>query len=85
MIETNPEVKAVIGRWIGALGTADWATTSQLFARTAGLRYIGTDFSEWWEGPGVATVFAAHMGEASEFEIHIEPDDVEGYSLGSVG
>jgi len=47
MIETNAEVKAVTGRWIRALDAADRETTSHLFARTAGLRHIRTDFREW--------------------------------------
>jgi class 3 adenylate cyclase len=85
MFEENPEVKAVIARWLRAAGTADWATTANLFARSEGLRYIGTDFHEWWQGPEVATVFAAHMGSVPSFEIEIDPDEIEGYSDGTVG
>jgi len=85
VIEENAEVKAVVTRWLSAVGSADWATTSNLFARSEGLRYIGTDFHEWWQGPEVATVFAAHMASAPSFEIELEPGDVEGYSEGTVG
>ncbi len=85
MFEESPEVKAVIARWMGALGTSDWATAANLFARSKDLRYIGTDFHEWWQGPEVATVFGAHMGSVPSFVVEVDPDDVEGYSYGAVG
>jgi hypothetical protein len=43
MFSEDSEVKAVITRWLRAATTADWSTAANLFARTDGLRYIGTD------------------------------------------
>lgn len=83
MFSEDSEVKAVITRWLRAATTADWSTAANLFARTDGLRYIGSDFREWWRGPEVATVFGAHMGSLPSFVI--DADEVEGYSIGTVG
>jgi hypothetical protein len=50
MLEENPEIKAVVKRFLQALITGGWRTLSNLFARDEGLRCIGTDFKEWWQG-----------------------------------
>lgn len=85
IVEENPEIKAVVKRFLEALDAGDWQTLSNLFARDEGLRYIGTDFREWWQGPEVATVIGPHLAEAPDYEIWIDADDVEGFSRGHVG
>lgn len=85
MFEENHEIKAVVRRWVLAVDEADWETMSNLFARDEGLRYIGTDFSEWWQGPEVATVFGSHLDGAPNVKMELFPDDIEGYSRGGVG
>ena len=83
MFSEDPEVKAVITRWLRAGTTEDWSTAANLFAPTDGLRYIGTDDREWWKGPEVATVLGAHLGSLPSFVI--DTDEVEAYSDGTVG
>lgn len=85
ILEENPEIKAVVKRFFEALGSGDRATLSNLFARDDGLRYIGTDFKEWWKGPEVATVIGPHLADAPDYELWIDADDVEGFSRGNVG
>ena len=85
IVEENPDNKAVVKRFLEALDAGDWQTLSNLFARDEGLRYIGTDFREWWQGPEVATVIGPHLAEAPDYEIWIDADDVEGFSRGHVG
>ena len=85
ILEENPEIKAVVKRFLEAVGAGDWNTLSNLFARDDGLRYIGTDFEEWWQGPEVASVIGPHLAEAPDLRIWIDADDVEGYSRGNVG
>lgn len=83
--EENAEIKAVVKRFIQALDVNDRETMSNLFSREQGLRYVGTDFKEWWQGSEIAKVIGHHLAEAPEFELWIVPDDVEGYSKGNVG
>jgi class 3 adenylate cyclase len=85
ILEENPEIKAVVNRFLQALGAGDRSTLSNLFARDEGLRYIGTDFREWWQGPEVASVIGPHRADAPVVEIWVETEDVEGYSRGHVG
>ena len=85
ILEENPEIKAVVKRYIQALDTADWATMSNLFARDKALRYIGTDFREWWQGAELAKVIGPHLAAAPSYDIWIAENDVEGYSKGNVG
>lgn len=85
ILEENPEIKAVVKRFIQALEAGDGHTLSNLFARDEGLRYIGTDFREWWQGPEVASVIGPHLAIAPDYRIWIDADDLEGYSRGNVG
>ena len=85
LFEENPEIKAVIKRFIQALDADDWETMSNLFSRDQGLRYIGTDFEEWWQGSDIATVIGHHLADAPDYDLWIVADDVEGYSKGNVG
>lgn len=84
ILEENPEIKAVVRRFLEALDAGDSETLSNLFARDEGLRYIGTDFKEWWQGPEVATVIGPHLADAPDYNIWIDAD-VEGFSRGLVG
>lgn len=85
LFEENAEIKAVVRRFIEAVDGHDWETMSNLFSRDEGLRYIGTDFKEWWQGSDVATVIGHHLDDAPEVDIWIVEDNVEGYSKGNVG
>lgn len=87
IFEENPEIKAVVRRFLQALAAVDRQTLSNLFVRDEGLRYIGTDFREWWRGSEVASVIGLHLAPAPDYEIWIDDVDggVEGYSAGHVG
>jgi class 3 adenylate cyclase len=85
LFEQNTEIEAVVKRLFQALGSGDWGTMSNLLARDQGLRYIGTDFEEWWQGADIATVIGHHLVDAPDFDLWIADDDVEGYSKGNVG
>lgn len=85
LFEENPEIKAVVKRLFEALDNGDWQTMSNLLARDPGLRYIGTDFEEWWQGSDIASVLGHHLSDAPEYDLRIRAEDVEGYSTGGVG
>ena len=85
LFEENSEIKAVVRRLFQSLEVGDWETMSNLLARDPGLRYIGTDFEEWWQGSDVASVVGHHLADAPDFDLWIAADDVEGYSRGNVG
>ncbi len=85
LFDENPEIKAVVRRFFEAVDADDWETMSNLFSRDSGLRYIGTDFEEWWQGSEIATVIGHHLADAPASDLWIVADDVEGYSKGNVG
>ena len=85
ILDENPEIKAVVERFLNALSARDWDTLSNLFVRNEALRYVGTDFKEWWQGPEVATVIGPHLADAPDYELWIEPNEIEGFSSGLVG
>lgn len=85
MVRPDPEVKAVLRRWISALGQPDPETVVNLLSPTEALRYFGTDELERWGGPEVAQVFGRHLDELPGYTLDVAEDDVEAFSDGRVG
>ena len=85
LLAQNPEIAAVIRRFFAALNASDHDTLSNLFSRDAGLRYIGTDYEEWWQGGDIASVIGPHLAAAPDYEIWFDDDEIEAYSRGNVG
>lgn len=84
-LQENHEIKAVVQRFMHALNSRDTDTLSNLFLRDEALRYIGTDFREWWKGADVASVIGPHLGVAPDYEVTFNAEEIEGYSNDRVG
>jgi hypothetical protein len=61
MIEQSPEIRAIVDRLLAATQGRDGQTIANLLLRAAQLRYVGTDPTEWWSGPGVADTYPRHV------------------------
>lgn len=83
MIEQSPELRSIVERIIRAIMDRDGHTLSNLFLRADQLRYVGTDDTEWWSGPGVADNYPRHVD--SWPPIHHDMLDIEAYASGNFG
>jgi class 3 adenylate cyclase len=85
MSDQDPELEAVLHRWINSLSRSDSEAVLNLLSSGTELRYIGTDEREWWSGTELARAFGRHIDELPPFSIDVAFDDVEAFSVGSVG
>ena len=68
MIKESPELVAVINRWMKSLQCKDKESLSNLFSKSANLRYIGSDVNEVWSGNVIREAYVHHVEEIPEME-----------------
>jgi class 3 adenylate cyclase len=79
----SAELRAVILRLLNAAAQRDGATFANMFARSPGSRYIGTDPEEWWNGVGFVEALPRHVDKWPP--IHIEIGETEAFEAGEFG
>lgn len=85
MPEPNPELKAVLKRFLESIAARDFDTSAAILSGSETMRYIGSDDAESWSGTDVRRVFAAHMDQLPAFTFEIDLDSLEAFSEGRVG
>jgi adenylate cyclase len=85
-VEPSAELKAVVGRFFGAVNARDIGTFVNLHADEPGVLFIGTDPDEWWPGlESLSPVMTAQMHEFDAGGVTFDTGDIEGHCEGTVG
>src|SRR4026207_2328866 len=85
MIEQSAELRAIVERLLLAIRERDGQTLSNLLLRATSMRYVGTDTTEWWSGPGVAENYPRHVDSWPPIHNDVDVRDIETYVSGNVG
>ena len=83
----SPEIEAVMRRYFRALQATDVELLSHLYSQSAGVRLVGTDPREWFQGHDeLMGIAAAQLSEVeSNTGLRIEIAEIEAYEEGPVG
>lgn len=85
-MEPAPELVAFTERWI-ASWFQDFDNFVDGFSRHPGIRFIGPDPDEWWEGlDKISAIGRAQFAEMEQLDgIRLDPDEIVAWKEGSVG
>jgi class 3 adenylate cyclase len=86
-MEPAPELVAFAERMLNSLTTLDIAIYLDGFSNHPGVRFIGPDPDEWWEGfDQIAAIGKAQFHEMKEFGgIRVDADEIVAWKEGTVG
>lgn len=68
-MEPSEEIRRVVERWVTGLGAADSDVVLARLSEHPGLRLIGTDPKEWWEGEDARAMLGRQTQEMYEHSI----------------
>ncbi|MBX7254096.1 MAG: nuclear transport factor 2 family protein [Candidatus Promineofilum sp.] len=83
-MQASTELRNIIEGWFAAIADGDLAWAERHISRRAGVRLVGTDPTEWLEGPRVAE-FLREEVKALGGVVKITIGETEAYCEGSVG
>jgi hypothetical protein len=83
-MQASTELRNIIEGWFEAVAGGDLAWVERHISRRAGVRLVGTDPTEWLEGPQVAE-FLKEEVKALGNVVQVSCRDTEAYHEGSVG
>ncbi|MGC2485257.1 MAG: adenylate/guanylate cyclase domain-containing protein [Acidimicrobiales bacterium] len=85
-MKSAPELVAFAERWLTSW-FVDWHDFDDALARHPGIRFIGPDPDEWWEGyEKLAAVGRAQFSEMRELGgVTVDPDEIVAWKEGTVG
>jgi adenylate cyclase len=86
VLESSPELAAIVARRFAAWNARDLETLLNLYADDPAVLVIGTDPDEWWSGFSTLRTFvSAQSPELEDAGAIVELDHVEAFADGPVG
>ncbi len=83
-MQPSPELREIITGWFTSVASGDSSWADRHISRSAGVRLIGTDPSEWLAGAEVAA-FLKEEVRAMAGVVQVAPGETEAFVEGTVG
>lgn len=82
-MERSEEIRRIVERWTNAIATGDDEAALGRLSEHPGIRMIGTDPGEWWQGSDLRAIWARQIEEIGPFPA--SATEIDAWEEGSVG